>query len=196
MTDPSPSVAAPPEKLSWYRRLYLRVEALSSTKHALAAMLLVSVVDGSVFPIPPFALLVPMVLAQPKKWVRYAVLGTVASIFGGFIGYFIGHYLGDALQHSSIGFLHIDLTKPIDAPRLGIENTTVGDLLGRNFWVLSLLCSILPTPFKVVAIGSGMVSVPLDRFFLAAVLGRSVRFFAIAGVMRFAGPRARKWLRV
>lgn len=196
MTDPSPSVAAPPEKLSWYRRLYLRVEALSSTKHALAAMLLVSVVDGSVFPIPPFALLVPMVLAQPKKWVRYAVLGTVASIFGGFIGYFIGHYLGDLLQQSSIGFLHIDLTKPIDAPRLGIENTTVGDLLGRNFWVLSLLCSILPTPFKVVAIGSGMVSVPLDRFFLAAVLGRSVRFFAIAGVMRFAGPRARKWLRV
>ncbi|MFL5351709.1 YqaA family protein [Archangium sp.] len=196
MTDPSTSVAAPPEKLSWYRRLYLRVEALSSTKHALAAMLLVSVVDGSVFPIPPFALLVPMVLAQPKKWVRYAVLGTVASIFGGFIGYFIGHYLGDMLQHSSIGLLHIDLSKPIDAPRLGIENTTVGDLLGRNFWVLSLLCSILPTPFKVVAIGSGMVSVPLDRFFLAAVLGRSVRFFAIAGVMRFAGPRARKWLRV
>jgi membrane protein YqaA with SNARE-associated domain len=196
MTDPSPSVAAPPEKLSWYRRLYLRVEALSSTRHALAAMLLVSVVDGSVFPIPPFALLVPMVLAQPRKWVRYAVLGTVASIFGGFIGYFIGHYLGDALQHSSIGFLHIDLTRPIDAPKLGIENTTVGDLLGRNFWVLSLLCSILPTPFKVVAIGSGMVSVPLDRFFLAAVLGRSVRFFAIAGVMRFAGPKARKWLRV
>jgi membrane protein YqaA with SNARE-associated domain len=196
MTDPSTSVAAPPEKLSWYRRLYLRVEALSSTKHALAAMLLVSVVDGSVFPIPPFALLVPMVLAQPKKWVRYAVLGTVASIFGGFIGYFIGHYLGDMLQHSSIGLLHIHLSKPIDAPRLGIENTTVGDLLGRNFWVLSLLCSILPTPFKVVAIGSGMVSVPLDRFFLAAVLGRSVRFFAIAGVMRFAGPRARKWLRV
>ncbi|HLM43284.1 MAG TPA: DedA family protein, partial [Myxococcaceae bacterium] len=63
MTESAP-VAASPEKLSWYRRLYLRVEALSSTKHALAAMLLVSVVDGSVFPIPPFALLVPMVLAQ------------------------------------------------------------------------------------------------------------------------------------
>ncbi len=85
MSD-STSVAAPPEKLSWYRRLYLRVEALSSTKYALAAMLLVSVVDGSVFPIPPFALLVPMVLAQPKKWVQYALMGTVASLFGGFIG--------------------------------------------------------------------------------------------------------------
>lgn len=192
MTDPSTPVAAPPVKLSWYRRLYLRVEALSSTKHALAAMLLVSVVDGSVFPIPPFALLVPMVLAQPKKWLRYALLGTLASLFGGFIGY----YLGILINQGAISFLHIDLNTPINSPRLGIENATVGDLLGRNFWVLALLCSILPTPFKVVAIGSGMVGVPLDRFFLAAVLGRSVRFFLVSGVMRFFGPTARKWLRV
>lgn len=188
MTDPTP-VAAPPVKVSWYRRLYLRVEALSSTKHAVAAMLLVSVVDGSVFPIPPFALLVPMVLAQPRKWLRYAVLGTVASIAGGFLGY----YLGVLLHQGAISFLHIDLDARIE--RFGV-NASVGELLGRNFWVLSLLCSVLPTPFKVVAIGSGMVGVPLDRFFLAAVLGRSVRFFLVCGVMRFAGPTARKWLRV
>jgi membrane protein YqaA with SNARE-associated domain len=189
MSDSTPTVAAPPEKLSWYRRLYLRVEALSSTKHAVAAMLLVSVVDGSVFPIPPFALLVPMVLAQPQKWLRYAVLGTVASLFGGFIGY----YLGDLLRQGAISFLEIDMNMRIQ--RFGID-ATLGELLGQNFWALALLCSILPTPFKVVAIGSGMVGVPLDRFFLAAVLGRSVRFFLVSGVMRFFGPTARKWLRV
>ena len=191
MTDPTP-VAAPPARPSWFRRLYLRVEALSSTPHALAAMLLVSVVDGSVFPIPPFAILVPMLLAQPRKWWRYALAGTLASLAGGFIGY----YLGTLLHQGAVGFLHIDLNMHINAPRLGIEDATLGDLLGRNFWVLSLLCSILPTPFKVVAIGSGLVDVPLDRFFLAAVLGRSVRFFLVAGAMRFFGPTARKWLRV
>ncbi|WNG61575.1 DedA family protein [Archangium gephyra] len=189
MSDSTPSVATTPEKLSWYRRLYLRVEALASTKHAVAAMLLVSVVDGSVFPIPPFALLVPMVLAQPQKWLRYAVLGTVASLFGGFIGY----YLGDLLRQGAISFLEIDMNMRIQ--RFGID-ATLGELLGQNFWALALLCSILPTPFKVVAIGSGMVGVPLDRFFLAAVLGRSVRFFLVSGVMRFFGPTARKWLRV
>ncbi len=188
MTDPAP-VAAPAAKLSWYRRLYLRVEALSSTKHALAAMLLVSVVDGSVFPIPPFALLVPMVLAQPRKWWQYALMGTVASLVGGFIGY----YLGVLLHQGAVSFLQIDLDMRIQ--RFGID-ATLGELLGQNFWVLALLCSVLPTPFKVVAIGSGMVGVPLDRFFLAAVLGRSVRFFLVSGVMRFFGPTARKWLRV
>jgi membrane protein YqaA with SNARE-associated domain len=181
--------AAPAEKLSWYRRLYLRVEALSSTRHALAAMLAVAVVDGSFFPVPPFALLVPMVMAQPKKWLRYAVLGTVASLAGGLLGY----WLGTLLNAGAVSFLNIDLDMRVQ--RFGID-ASLGELLGQNFWVLALLCSVLPTPFKVVAIGSGMVSVPLDRFLLAAVIGRTVRFMAVAGVMRFAGPTARRWLRV
>ncbi len=189
MTDPSPSSVAVPARPSWYRRLYLRVEALSSTKHALAAMLLVSVVDGSVFPVPPFALLVPMVLAQPHRWFRYALLGTVASLVGGFIGY----YLGVLIHQGAVDFLHIDLNMRIQ--RFGVD-ATLGDLLGKNFWALALLCSVLPTPFKVVAIGSGLVEVPLERFFLAAVIGRSVRFLAVSGAVRFFGPTARKWLRV
>ncbi|ADO68804.1 YqaA family protein [Stigmatella aurantiaca] len=181
--------AASSEKLSWYRKLYLRVEALSSTKHALAAMLVVSVVDGSFFPVPPFALLVPMVMAQPKKWLRYAVMGTVASLAGGLLGY----WLGTLINAGAVSFLNIDLNMRVQ--RFGID-ASLGDLLGQNFWVLALLCSVLPTPFKVVAIGSGMVSVPLDRFFLAAIIGRTIRFMAVSGVMRFAGPTARKWLRV
>ncbi|MDY7232295.1 YqaA family protein [Hyalangium rubrum] len=192
MSDMSPAPAAAtakPVKLSWYRRLYLRVEALASTKHAVAAMLVVAFVDGSFFPVPPFALLVPMVLAQPQKWVRYAVLGTVASLFGGFFGY----WLGTLINAGAVSFLEIDLNMRVQ--RFGIDST-LGELLGQNFWALALLCSVLPTPFKVVAIGSGMVAVPLDRFLLAAVIGRTVRFFLVAGVMRFAGPTARKWLRV
>jgi membrane protein YqaA with SNARE-associated domain len=188
MLEPAP-VATPSEKPSWYRRLYLRVESLSSTPYALGAMMLVSVVDASVFPIPPFALLVPMVLAQPNKWVRYALLGTVASLLGGFIGY----YLGVLVHQGALSALNINLDARIQ--RFGID-ATVGELLGQNFWVLALLCSVLPTPFKIVAIGSGMVSVPLDRFFLAALIGRSARFFAVSGVLRFFGPTARKWLRV
>jgi membrane protein YqaA with SNARE-associated domain len=192
MSDMSPIPVASPaplKKQSWYRRLYLWVEALSASPHALAAMLVVSVIDGSVFPIPPFALLVPMVLAKPQKWVNYAVLGTVASLFGGLIGY----WLGTLINAGAVSFLDIDLN--VRVQRFGLD-ATVGELLGQNFWVLSLLCSVLPTPFKVVAIGSGMVSVPLDRFLLAAVIGRTMRFFAVAGVMRFVGPTARKWLRV
>lgn len=186
---PAPLAEVPAARPSWYRRLYARVEALSATPHALLAMAAVSVVDGSFFPVPPFALLVPMVLARPNKWVRYALIGTAASIVGGLIGY----YFGTLIASGSMSFLHIDLNARVH--RFGVD-ATVGELLGQNFWVLALLCSILPTPLKVVAIGSGMVGVPLDRFFIAVCIGRAVRFFLVAGVMRFAGPTARRWLRV
>jgi membrane protein YqaA with SNARE-associated domain len=165
------------------------VEALSASRHAIAAMLLVSVVDGSVFPIPPFALLVPMVLVKPKRWWWLAMLGTVASLFGGLIGY----ELGKLVHAGAMSFLSIDLNARVH--RFGVD-ASVGELLGQNFWILSLLCSVLPTPFKVVAIGSGMVLVPLERFLLAAIIGRTVRFFAVAGAMAFLGPKARRWLRV
>jgi membrane protein YqaA with SNARE-associated domain len=185
----SSAVPASPAKLSWYRRLYLKVESYSATKYALVAMLVVAVVDGSVFPVPPFALLVPMVLARPQHWLRYAALGTMASIFGGFLGYGLGVLAHDG----ALSALNIDLN--VRVHRFGID-ATLGELLGQNFWVLALLCSVLPTPLKVVAIGSGMVGVPLDRFALAVAFGRTVRFLVVAGVVRFAGPQARRWLRV
>lgn len=190
--SPATKVDATPvleKKPSWYRRLYLRVEALSRTKHALAAMLVVSVIDASVFPVPPFAILVPMVLAEPKKWVRFAVLGTIASLFGGVIGYYIGVFGHDF----AVNTLGIDLNFRVQ--RFGIDST-LGALLGDNFYILALLCSVLPTPFKVVAIGAGLVEVPFLKFMLAAVIGRTIRFFAVGGAVALAGPRARKWLRV
>ena len=188
-SPPSDAAAAAAPRLSWYRRLYLRVEALSASPHALLAMAAVSVVDGSVFPIPPFALLVPMVLARPQRWVRYALVGIAASILGGLIGY----WLGTLLHGGAISFLHFDPNFRVD--RFGVH-ATIAELLGSNIWMLAALCSVLPTPLKIVAIGSGMVGVPLPQFFLALAVGRTVRFFVVAGVMRFVGPSARRWLRV
>src|SRR5215467_10027092 len=164
------AAGALPTRASWYRRLYQNIEALSSSRYA-------------------FALMIPMVLAQPKRWWWLAALGTVASMFGGIIGY----ELGKLVHAGAMSFLSIDLNAHVH--RFGID-ASVGELLGDNFWVLSLLCSVLPTPFKVVAIGSGMVLVPLERFLLAALIGRTVRFFAVAGAMAFLGPKARRWLRV
>ena len=192
MQPPSAAIdTQSPAPTSWYRRLYARVEALSASRHATSAMMAVSVVDGSFFPVPPFALLVPMVLARPHKWLRYAVLGTLASILGGLVGYF----LGTLLQSGAINFLNFDPNFRVVSTFFGVD-ATIGELLSKNFWMLAALCSVLPTPLKLVAIGSGVVGVALPQFFVAVCIGRTVRFLLVAGVMRFVGPPARRWLRV
>jgi membrane protein YqaA with SNARE-associated domain len=185
----TPGTPQTTEVLSWYRRLYLKVEALSAGPQALTAMLAVSVADASFFPIPPFALLVPMVLARPRAWWRLALWGTLASLAGGVGGYFIGKFGGQAVSE----WLHVDVNFRVH--RFGIDSTA-GEILTRNFWMLALACSILPTPFKLVSIGSGLLGVSFPAFMAASVMGRSVRFFLVAGVMAAFGPKARKWLRV
>lgn len=173
-----------------FRRLKDRVAALSRTRHAHAAMLGIAVVDGSVFPIPPFALLVPMVLAEPRRWARYATTGTLASLVGGLLGYALGH-----LMMLGLAGLSISTEAPIVFAPLGID-TTLREALTQNFWMLALLCSILPTPYKVVAIGSGLVGVGLPEFVLASIIGRSARFFGVSGAFALFGEGAKRYIKV
>jgi membrane protein YqaA with SNARE-associated domain len=187
MSEPAAmdTATSPP---SYFQRLRARVAAMSRSPHAHAAMLAVAVVDGSVFPVPPFAILVPMVLTEPRRWIRLSATGTLASLAGGLIGYGLGH-LG------ALGLLQafaVDTSVPIHVAALGID-TTLRAALTTHFWLLALLASVLPTPYKVVAIGSGLVGVGLPEFVLASVLGRSVRFFAVGGAFAFFGERARKF---
>ncbi|MFL5320038.1 MAG: YqaA family protein [Myxococcaceae bacterium] len=194
MSDTAAPVTADAPRPSWYRRLYKRVESYADTKYALIAFIVVSFLDASIFPIPPFALMVPMVLAKPKSWWKLAIIGTLASFGGGIVGYWLGSGV-----HGMLEMLHLDLNAPLGgkvAELLHISGQSVGQLLGTNFWVLALMASILPTPFKLVSIGSGVVAVPFARFLLAAAIGRSVRFAVVGGALWLFGAGAKKWLRL
>jgi membrane protein YqaA with SNARE-associated domain len=193
MTSPLPPSEPPAVPQSWYRTLYARVQGYAETKYAVAAFTGVAFLDASVFPVPPFALMVPMVLAQPRSWLKLSALGIVSSVVGGLAGYGLGSGV-----HGVLELLHMDLSVPLQgaaAERLGVAGQSVGGLLGSNIWVLILLASVLPTPFKLVAIGSGVVQVPLARFLLAALVGRSARFLLVGLACRFGGEQARRWLK-
>ena len=72
------------------RRLYDWTMGLASRPNALLALAAVSFAESSFFPIPPDAMIVPMVLARPDRAWRIALVATVASVLGGALGYAIG----------------------------------------------------------------------------------------------------------
>jgi len=176
----------PVAKSGWVTRLYLRVESYAGTPAALAALVIVSFVDSSFFPVTPFALLVPMVIAEPRRWLRLVVVGTAASVAGSVLGWAIGMAIRTGVFH----FFTVELSLRID--RFGLHGT-IGELLGGNLWTLVVLFTLTPL-FKVVTIGSGLVAVPLQSVLLAAAIGRSIRFLLFAGLARFGGARVRTWL--
>ena len=77
----------------WHRRLYDWVIHFSRTKHGATALFILSFAESSFFPIPPDVLLGPLALGAPKKWLRFALACSVASVLGGILGYCIGLFL-------------------------------------------------------------------------------------------------------
>ncbi|MEC5325718.1 MULTISPECIES: YqaA family protein [unclassified Aurantimonas] len=160
------------------RRLYDWVMSLAATRHAERALAAVSFIESSVFPIPPDVLLIPMVIADRAKWFRIALVCTVASVLGAFLGYAIG-----ALFFDLVGRPILELYGKADA---------FAELTARyNSWGgwAVLFAAMTPFPYKVLTIFSGVTGLNLVTFTVVSIIGRGVRFFLVAWLLnRYGAP--------
>lgn len=62
-----------------------------------------------------------------------------------------------------------------------------------NFWVV-FTSAFTPIPFKVFTIAAGVFGINFVKFTLAAVVGRSARFFLVAGLLYWFGEPIRKFI--
>ena len=160
------------------RRLYDWTMSLAQTRHAERSLAGVSFVESSFFPIPPDVLLIPMVLADRSKWIRYATVCTLASVAGALLGYFLG-----AVLFETIGQRIIALYSAEDAFS---QIQSWYDRWGA--WGV-LLGAVTPFPYKVLTIFSGFTGFNLVVFILVSIVGRGMRFFLVSWLLhRFGTP--------
>jgi membrane protein YqaA with SNARE-associated domain len=165
------------------QRLYVRTLAIAAGPHALAALLAVSFVESSVFPIPPDILLIPMILARPLQAWRLAALCTLASVVGGLLGYAIGYFLFDAIGRPVLEFYHA--MDRYDALKAGFAQWGV--------WII-IIKGMTPIPYKLVTIASGVAHFDLVSFIGASIVSRSLRFFLVAALLWWFGDAARNFI--
>jgi membrane protein YqaA with SNARE-associated domain len=165
------------------QRLYARTLAIAAGPHALAALLAVSFVESSVFPIPPDILLIPMILARPREAWRLAALCTVASVAGGTVGYAIGYFLFDAIGRPVLEFYHA--MGSYDALKAGFAKWGV--------WII-ILKGMTPIPYKLITIASGVAQFDFVAFVGASIISRSLRFFIVAALLWQFGDAARGFI--
>jgi len=89
--------------------MYARVESYANGPAAFTALLVVSAIDSAFFPVPPFVLLIPMIIAAPHRWLRLMLWGTLASVVGSLLGYGIG-----AAMRGGLNLIHIDPNVRLD----------------------------------------------------------------------------------
>jgi len=145
-------------------------------RHAVKYLGGLSFAESVFFPIPPDVMLAPMSLSQPDKAWRFALITTLASIFGGIAGYWLGYFAFDAWLSPIIeswGYTH------------KIETATQW-FADYGVWVV-FVAGFSPIPYKVFTTSAGFLQMAFFPFLIASAVGRGARFFLVAGLMRWGG---------
>jgi len=165
------------------RRLYDWMMTLAAGPNALWALAAVSFIESSFFPIPPDVLMIPMVLAAPRRAWLIAAVATVSSVIGGFLGYAIGYYLFDAIGRPVLEFYHA-------MDKYAAVKETF-DHWGAWFIIVK---GATPIPYKIVTIFSGAVQFDLLQFTLSSIVSRAMRFFLLAALLWQFGEPIREFI--
>jgi len=149
--------------------------------HILAAL---TFAESVFFPIPPDVLLAPMVLAKPNKAWQFASLTTVASILGGSVGYLLGYLMFEPWIQpliTNFGYQHH-------------FDTAINWFNEWGVWVI-FIAGFSPIPYKLFTVSAGFLQMAFLPFFIVSAIGRGMRFFLVAGLIRWGGSAMEKKLR-
>lgn len=169
---------------AFLERWYENTKALARHKRAMPALAVVSFAESSFFPIPVDVMVIPMVQAAPQKWWKIAGVAALFSVLGGIFGYMIG-----MMFFETIALPMLDALGKTDYIAKFRDSINANGAL----WVFG--AGLTPFPYKVMTIMSGAVPVNFGVFLAASILARSLRFFAVAGIVRLLGERAEKFMK-
>ena len=165
------------------RKIYDKTIDLSGHRKAAWGLAGVSFAESSFFPIPPDIMLIPMVLADRANAWRNALICTLASVAGAALGYAIGMFLWETIGAPVIGFYGAEES---------FEKFT-SFYADWGVWIV-LAAAISFLPFKVATLASGLTGLSFLPFLLTSLVGRGIRFFAVAGLVYYLGPNVRVFL--
>ena len=171
------------KKANHIRRLYDWTIHWAETPHSTWALFILAFCESSFFPIPPDVLLIALAVALPRKAFKYALVCSLGSILGGCFGYFIGYQFFEYVGRPIINFYHI--TDVFNA---------VSEKYHNNAFAAIAVAGFTPIPYKVFTIAAGACKINIVTLILASALSRSARFFLVAGLLFFFGPKIKTFI--
>ena len=156
-----------------FQTLYKKCLELAAHKSSNFYLGLVSFIENSFFPIPPDAMIIPMVIAKKKEYLKIFLIASIFSVLGGIFGYLIGYLFFDLAMYVIEFYGYQDK----------VENIKLSMSQGSGFlaWLSILfLAGFTPLPYKAFTISSGLIAFNLPIFIIVSLISRSLRFFIVA----------------
>ena len=156
-----------------FQTLYKKCLELAAHKSSNFYLGLVSFIESSFFPIPPDAMIIPMVIAKKKEYLKIFLIASIFSVLGGIFGYLMGYLFFDLAMYVIEFYGYQDK----------VENLKLNMSQGSGLlaWLSILfLAGFTPLPYKAFTISSGLIAFNLPIFIIVSLISRSLRFFIVA----------------
>ena len=156
-----------------FKTLYKKCLDLAAHKSSNFFLGVVSFIESSFFPIPPDVMIIPMVIAKKKNFLKIFFIASIFSVLGGIFGYFLGAIFLDTAMNI-IEFYGYE--KKVISIK---NNLSQGE--GFLAWLSILfLAGFTPLPYKAFTIASGLIGFNILIFVIVSLISRSLRFFIIS----------------
>ena len=156
-----------------FQTLYKKCLNLAAHKSSNFYLGLVSFIESSFFPIPPDAMIIPMVIAKKKEFIKIFLIASIFSVLGGILGYLIGYLFSDFAMYVIEFYNYEDKVKNL--------KLSMSEGSGFIAWLSILfLAGFTPLPYKAFTIASGLMAFNLPVFIIVSLISRSLRFFIVA----------------
>ena len=160
-----------------------RLVRLAAGRWGVFILAVFALLEATIVPAPTEAMLIALILANPRRAGLLAAVATGASVTGGLIGYGLGSAFFATLVEpllDSYGLLsRLDFVK-----RVYLEN-----------YMLALLTSgYTPVPYMLYTAMAGAAALPVPGFIAGSLIGRALKYLPIALLARLFGPAVRQIL--
>lgn len=171
---------------AWLKSFYSRSMQWTTTKWSGWALFACAFADASFLPLPTPLFFLTLTLLNITKAYRYALSGTLGTLAGAVAGYAIGHFAWISPNGEFTGiavFLFENMP--------GFSETAYNNIQAHyarwDFWIL-FMASIMPVPYKIFSITSGVFDINLFMFGIATLLGQGTKFYLVAVLAVKLGP--------
>lgn len=175
-------LAMPASKLTSARAW---VNRLARSRHALALLFVLSIMETLILPVPLELVLIPWMLCHPDRRWMIAASALAGNLTAALVGYYLGFFVMDLWGAELIDFFG--------------DQETYEELksnLEADGFVTILTIGLSPVPFQIAMLAAGATAYPVLLFGFAALLARGVRYFGLAALAGLIGLNAVKaWKR-
>jgi len=155
------------------KNLYDKCVELARHKFSKPLLGFVAFIESFFFPVPPDLMIIPMVVAKKKDYLKIFLIATIFSVLGGWFGYMLGVFFLD-MSMFVIEFYGYE-------EKVFQVQDKMSSKGGFFLWLgIMFLAGFTPLPFKVFTITSGIIGFNIFVFFFICLFTRGLRFFLVA----------------